>query len=206
MNDAHVALTKCFFCGGPGDIVLATRYRHDHTPVVNVKERCHNKVINMEPCNSCKEYMRIGIILISIRDGEGEKIQEEMKLHPEGMPNPYRTGCFTVMREEAAKRMFTEDSTMFRFRWTFIEDALWDKIGLPKSNADHTHPNEAKGPIGECQVCKTRRQLDTAWSRNRNGDTINARCLKCDPNDEDFKLIPHTLMLYETRVNAGEPG
>ncbi len=198
MDDSHVALTKCFFCGGPGDIVLATKYRFDHTPVVNVKEHFHDKVRDMAPCNSCKEYMKIGIILISVRDGEMDKIKADMVAHPNTLPNPYRTGCFTVMREEAAKRMFTADTDMFRFRWTFVEDKLWDMIGLPRDNADHTHPSEAKGPIGECQACKTRRQLDTAWSRRPNESVVMARCLTCHPDEgnRDFTLMPHTLKLY----------
>lgn len=73
--------------------------------------------INKEPCDQCKKYMKQGILLISIRDN----INKE---------NPYRTGAITVIKEKAAKRIFNVD--ILKSRAAFIEDSVWDKIGLPR--------------------------------------------------------------------------
>ena len=61
-NDIGVALTKCFYCGNDSDILMnrvLTKHMAD-----KVKE-CHGKVVSMEPCQQCKTYMDIGIIVLT---------------------------------------------------------------------------------------------------------------------------------------------
>lgn len=67
----HVALTKCFYCGGAGVILLATRFRRltdGSMSAVGGKalEAAHGKVADMTPCADCADLMKRGVILLTI--------------------------------------------------------------------------------------------------------------------------------------------
>jgi hypothetical protein len=103
-------IPKCFFCGkDKNEIILFGRLPND-------QEAPRGSVINKEPCDECAEYMRIGIIVIVVRDGEKGG-------------NPYRTGGFFVIKEEAVKKMCPDlgDS-----RVMFIEESAAKMVGLVK--------------------------------------------------------------------------
>lgn len=106
---SHVGMATCFICGEVKHLLLDRRLRN-----TLVRQACYDK----EPCDKCKEYMENGTILISVRDGEEEKQKD----------NPYRTGGWVVITKEAAERMFGENAPKI----AFVEDELWDKIGLPR--------------------------------------------------------------------------
>jgi hypothetical protein len=55
--------------------------------------------------------------LVSVRDGTDHD-------------NPYRTGGMCVVKPEAAQRWF---DTIGNGRIAFVEDTVWDRIGLPRS-------------------------------------------------------------------------
>ena len=120
MGKDYVGMYQCYFCGEDIGILLNRR----------LKKSIPRKagVLDMEPCNKCKEYMRQGILLISISDST---TNEEMK---EPTPNPYRTGGWVVVKEEAAKEVFDGDALKFALnhRFMFITDEAWDMAGLEK--------------------------------------------------------------------------
>src|SRR5678816_4437786 len=68
---SHVALTKCFYCNADDKILLATRYTHKGEPV-NDLSPAHGKVLDMDPCNKCKELMGQGVILITIDNAKSQ--------------------------------------------------------------------------------------------------------------------------------------
>lgn len=73
-------------------------------------------------CPECQDWMKQGIILISVRDGESGE-------------NPYRTGKWCVVKENAVKRMIQPDELLqgvLLHRVAFIEDAVWNQLGLPE--------------------------------------------------------------------------
>jgi hypothetical protein len=109
----EVALTKCFFCGGDNEIVMNKVLTKRHAE--KVKEM-HGKVINTHPCPKCQEYMKQGVILISVRDGETGQ-------------NPYRTGGFVVVKDRALQGEAWEQAK--KSRMCFVPDTVWDKLGLP---------------------------------------------------------------------------
>ncbi len=187
--------------------MLATRYRQDGSPVTDVKGHFHDRIVDMEPCTQCKEHMKIGVILISIADGERDKVDKAMAAHP-GIPDPRRTGRHSVALESAVLRWVggNVEHPVLKHRWAFIEDTQWREMGLPTTNEDFTHPNEAKGPVAQCKKCDTKRLVDRAWTEARNNDELQARCLTCFPNEGDvgFTLVPHTLLLYESLPKAEE--
>ncbi len=155
----HVALTNCFYCGEGSTILLATTYRGNE-PVHDMKP-FHNKVLDMEPCSKCKGYMKQGIILITIDEKKSEKDWNQDPNHgkcPECngyhrfpkcrkcggtgrsffMPNPYRSGGWFVVTEDAMKRMLSnaKDKDMLdwclKHRFMFIEHEAATLFGLFK--------------------------------------------------------------------------
>jgi len=74
-------------------------------------------------CQECQGHMKKGIILVSVRDDQvGEK-------------NPYRTGGWVIMKEEALRRLVTQPELadqICRKRMCFLPDEVWDKVGLPR--------------------------------------------------------------------------
>jgi hypothetical protein len=105
------SMSVCFLCGGDkNEIIIPGMLKGD-------AEAPHKAAWNKEPCDKCKEYMNIGVMLISVKN----KTDQE---------NPYRTGRIVVIKADAAERIFGD--SIKNQRAAFIEDELWDKLGLPK--------------------------------------------------------------------------
>lgn len=154
----HVALTTCFFCGEGNEILLAARYDRSGRPVQDLAP-FHGRVCTMNPCQKCEELMTQGIILLSIDDEKSDpdwnKPPPSEHTYVQGrgwveeqaawMPNPYRTGGFFVLREEAVRRIFTGEPLDFalKHRWCFIEHRAAELLGLfaqheEAANGSHT--------------------------------------------------------------------
>ena len=95
MEKSYVGMGVCYFCGKPKEIILDRRIRN-----VLPKTACYNQ----EPCDECKKLMKLGVIVISVRDGEKG-------------PDPYRTGRWFVVKDEAFK----------------INPGVWINFGAPGS-------------------------------------------------------------------------
>lgn len=114
-HGVNPSISTCFYCGGDkNELVLCGRLKNDEQAPMKV-------VYDKEPCDKCKEYMAMGIIVISVKDGETDK------------ENPYRTGGWAVIREEVFNRIPDGKKILNGSRVCFIEDAAWDIIGLPRS-------------------------------------------------------------------------
>lgn len=118
-------ITSCFFCGEDKDVLLVGKA----TQKMRASEACSNDgemhmkigVIDMEPCNKCKELMQQGIMVISTKDGESGN-------------NPYRTGRIVVLKEEVISKMCPNEELVNNIldkRFTFMEDTVWEAVGLP---------------------------------------------------------------------------
>jgi hypothetical protein len=129
-NNLEVALTKCFFCQEDSDIIMNTKLTPKYAKAV---KEMHGKVVGMNPCSKCTEYMKQGIILISIRDGEEKELNKSIT------PNPYRTGGWIVVKEEYIKRVVTDKKLadwILKWRFSFIPDQVWDTLGLPREKEE----------------------------------------------------------------------
>jgi len=107
----------CFYCGESAGVALFGRLRGGG----EAPRDCG--VIDVIPCSQCEEYMRQGVILISVRDGEeGE--------------NPYRTGCLVVVKDRAIRDLLAEPirSKVLEMRFAFVPDSVWDAWGLPRED------------------------------------------------------------------------
>ena len=109
------SMLVCFVCGNDtGEIALMGRLKGD------IEAPRRSVLPGSEPCAECREHMKAGIILISVKDGSDQK-------------NPYRTGGWVVIKEEAAKNIFKDNAeSLMKVRMAFVEDSAWDKLGLPR--------------------------------------------------------------------------
>lgn len=125
MDKSYVSLELCYYCNEPKGIVLDTTMA-DSLP--------RQAVFNTEPCDKCADLMEQGIMFISVRDGEPERLVEaKIKARQEWerngrqgefyyIDNPYRTGRTIVISEEAVARAGMDTKQ----RVYFVEDSLWE--------------------------------------------------------------------------------
>lgn len=117
---SHVGMMVCFFCNEPSGVVLDRRLR---------KTLPRQAVYDHHPCQKCEGYMKQGIIFISVRDGESGS-------------NPYRSGGWWVIKEEAVRKMFGHNEDLLgrilQYRFTFIPDEACKQLGLERANKEET--------------------------------------------------------------------
>lgn len=117
MSDrSHVGMSVCFYCGKDDAVIL-------HRRLAQVLPR--RAVYDKRPCKECASHMEQGVILISVDE---EKSGGDMK-------NPYRTGGFAVVRDEAIERMVNPPELrkqILEARVAFIPDEVWKHLGLPQ--------------------------------------------------------------------------
>ena len=113
-------IPTCFFCGKEkNEIVLLGAAYDGEAPK-------HIGAMDKTPCEECKKWMERGVILISVRNTPPEHEQD----------NPYRTGGWVVVKDEAIPKMFCEKEAqdILTKRAVFLEDAVWDQFGLPRED------------------------------------------------------------------------
>lgn len=118
-HGVNPAIPLCFFCQQPkNEVILPGRMKGD-------AEAPKNAVWDMEPCDECQGHMQKGILLMSIDPSRSTERN-----------NPYRTGGWVVITEEAFRRIFSgeESKKALEFRWTFMDDETWDAVGLPRGD------------------------------------------------------------------------
>jgi hypothetical protein len=117
------AIPKCFYClEDKNEVILAGRMKAKGGGDADM-EAPRGAVWDNEPCDKCKEYMKQGIILISVKDKD------------EGKPNPYRTGGWIVVKEDWIRRTIQTPEERQKFldrRFAFVTDTVWDRIGFPR--------------------------------------------------------------------------
>ena len=127
-NTIGVALTKCYFCGADSDIILNQRLTVSEARKV---EAMHGKVVSMDPCPKCAEYMKRGIVLIGIDPDKSEPGWNKGGR----IPNPHRTGHYIVITEKGFKHAFTEGPAAafgLKHRWMFITEESIRALGLDR--------------------------------------------------------------------------
>lgn len=116
-NILGIAIPRCYFCGkDKNEIIMNTILTPTAAKNTN---KMHGKVIDKEPCDECKKFMDMGIILISTKDNDQE----------------YRTGGFVVVKEEAVEKMPIPDDIKehaLKARALFLADSVWTAFGLPR--------------------------------------------------------------------------
>jgi hypothetical protein len=113
------SMSICFFCQKEkNEIIIPGLLSGD-------AEAPRKAVWNKEPCDECKAHMNQGIILISVDEKKSFQDKE----------NPYRTGGWVLIKEDAIKRMIKDKkllSHILEKRVAFVPDDTWNHIGLPR--------------------------------------------------------------------------
>ncbi len=108
-------IPKCFFCGeNKNELLLFGRINGDI-------EAPKNTVFDKNPCDKCQEYMKLGVILISVKDGTDNE-------------NPYRTGGWCVVKDSAISKFQPQSLVdhILSARVAFVPDEVWNILGLTK--------------------------------------------------------------------------
>jgi hypothetical protein len=115
-HGVNPAIPLCFFCNeSKNEVILAGRLKDD-------AEAPRAAVWDRNPCDKCAGYMKQGVILISVKVGESGD-------------NPYRTGGWVVLKDEAVTRIITTADVrddILKKRIAFVPDNVWDAVGLPR--------------------------------------------------------------------------
>ena len=122
---SHVGMNTCYFCNEPSEVLIDRRLKKTLPRNIGV--------MDMRPCTKCEDFMKQGILLMSIKnDTTDEQMQRPI-------PNPYRTGGWVIIKQEAIERMFSGHFLEFalKHRFMFINDEAWDTMELPR-NEIHT--------------------------------------------------------------------
>ena len=120
-HGANPAIPHCFYCNKPkNEVILAGRMKGD-------AEAPRGMVWDDTPCDDCLGYMKAGVILISVN----EALTDDMS-------NPYRSGGWVVVREDAVRRAFDPESAekVCQHRFAFVTDETWDHLGLPRGSVE----------------------------------------------------------------------
>ena len=102
---SHVGMQVCFICLEPKSILLNTRLR---------KTLEDKMITDMEPCDKCKEHMKLGIILV----------------RSNGNDNQFN-GTHVVVKEEVVRQIFEgweQLDTVLEKRIAILEDKAFDML------------------------------------------------------------------------------
>ena len=124
----------CFFCNEAKVLVLwgrltqkqRTSFEEAGVPLGQDGGAPRNIMLDHEPCGRCKEYMKQGVILISVRE----------PIPGDDPNNPYRTGRWVVIKEEAIRQIVQPKEladSIVEKRMAFVPDDAWEVLGLPSS-------------------------------------------------------------------------
>lgn len=100
------SLSKCHLCGEPKDIILFGSGLKGEAP--------HESYFDKKPCRNCRDLLKQGVMLISVRDGEK-------------IGNPFRTGKLVVITDEGFRKTF---GAIPPERVAYIEDSVGEQAGL----------------------------------------------------------------------------
>ena len=133
-HGVNPSISQCFFClKDKNEIVLTGKAGERMAKSMGHEDgrMPMSCVMNYEPCDECKGHMKQGVIIISIRDGDG------------GDENPYRTGGWWVVKDVFFERLLAADAipeelieAALTKRCIFFEDTACTALGLEKGNTD----------------------------------------------------------------------
>jgi hypothetical protein len=143
-HGVNPSVDVCFFCQQDRGVALlgvltaSQKRAFEEAGVTSYDDSAapHRACYSREPCDECKGHMADGVILISVDE---EKSGDD----PE---NPYRTGGWVVVREEAITELINPPELLahiLRARIAFVPDDAWDMLGLPRGEAVKAHLADA---------------------------------------------------------------
>ncbi len=131
-HGVNPGMMNCYFCNEPKGVILHGRIQYKSAKALRDAgidvpadgSAPRNLIIDKEPCDKCQDFMKQGVVLISVKE-EGLKNDEE----------PFRTGGWVVVSEDFITRIICEGDTrdsILRKRVAFVPDRAWEALGLPR--------------------------------------------------------------------------
>ncbi len=115
------SISVCVICGeDKNELIIPGRLKGD-------AEAPRRAVWNHEPCDKCKEHMKMGVIIVCVNSAL-TKDQND----------PYRDGRIVVLKDEAIQKIVHPKELadeILKRRVCFMSDTVWDAIGLPSKDA-----------------------------------------------------------------------
>lgn len=122
-HGVNPSVEQCFYCMKDMGVVLFGRMKGD------VKAPYKVCLPDQEPCAQCKEYMKQGVVLVSVRDPAPGDDQN----------NPYRTGGWVVVKDDLIRKAVKPKElvdNILKKRVAFIPETVWKSMGLPTAEAN----------------------------------------------------------------------
>lgn len=110
------SINLCFYCGSETGVLLLGKLKGD-------MEAPRFMSLNTEPCDKCKELMKVGILLIGIDVNKTDD-----------MNNPYRSGKMVVVKDNWVNKNVKDDdlkAKILRLRFTFIDSKIIEGVKNP---------------------------------------------------------------------------
>ena len=119
-HGVNPSMDLCFWCGQPKGLILCGRMHEKKGDQTDV-EAPKGMVMNLEPCDKCKENFNLGVQIVEVVD-DGSKFHNDLTfaIQAEDKKVKWPTGRFVVMKAEAIKggkpgmRMLCTPETMDR--------------------------------------------------------------------------------------------
>jgi len=140
-HGVNPTIATCWWCGeGKNEIIL--------TGAAGVKMAKQmgdpsgrmpmNTVFDMDPCDNCQGYQKLGIMFVAIENEDVEKFASAQKLHGHFIPR--RTGPMCVITEEAAQRLPIEPPELLegiiQKRCCMLPQEVYAAMGFPQEDID----------------------------------------------------------------------
>ena len=103
-HGVNPSMDLCFWCGKPKGIILCGRMHEKKGDRTDV-EAPKGMVMNLEPCDKCKENFNLGVRIVEVID-DGSKFHNDLTFAIRAEDNKVKwpTGRFVVMKAESIKR------------------------------------------------------------------------------------------------------
>jgi len=102
-HGVNPSMDLCFWCGQPKGIILCGRMHEKKGDRTDV-EAPMGMVMNLEPCDKCKENFNLGVQIVEVND-DGSKFHNDLTFAIRAEDNKVKwpTGRFVVMKAESIK-------------------------------------------------------------------------------------------------------
>ena len=102
-HGVNPSMDLCFWCGQPKGLILCGRMHEKKGDRTDV-EAPKGMVMNLEPCDKCKENFNLGVQIVEVVD-DGSKFHNDLTfaIQAEDKKVKWPTGRFVVMKAESIK-------------------------------------------------------------------------------------------------------
>lgn len=102
-HGVNPSVELCFWCGQPKGLILCGRMHEKKGDRTDV-EAPRYMVMNLEPCDKCKENFNLGVQIVEVVD-DGSKFHNDLTfaIQAEDKKVKWPTGRFVVMKADAIK-------------------------------------------------------------------------------------------------------